>query len=420
MRAIVPLIAFCWILAVFVPVTGTLAEEKESTVENGKTQQVIAEGVGATADEAIKDAYRNAVRQVVGAVVDAETLIENDEIIDDKVLTYSDGFIKTYEEVAGSKKVQGGLHRIKIKAQVERRSVIAKLKAANVTMKDVDGKGLFAEAMTKLVAEKDAAALLKKQFEGFPQSCFTATIVGEPQVVPKTDQNVSYKLTVQIEPDLKAYKAFANRLVSVLDKLAKAKGEYTAEYETVPRGSNSIVRTNSAGSGPEVRYFVQMMPKLMVKDREYLIFNQERISVAVATNRTKAANSIDYKYFALDASLRPILIEVASRAGQCKIQVLDAGGESVATDRFDLDKLIADGCGTPVAAYWQSQVGVINRQPRNSTYFSHGRTDIVIISPVLGDMFVFQTMFTISRSLTLSLEELKSLKKATVELTFDE
>ena len=92
-----------------------------STVKN---QVVIAEGVGATAEDAIKDAFRHAVRQVVGAVVDAETLIENDEIIEDKVLTYSDGFIKSYEEVVGSKKVKDGLHRIKIKAQVERGSVL--------------------------------------------------------------------------------------------------------------------------------------------------------------------------------------------------------------------------------------------------------------------------------------------------------
>jgi hypothetical protein len=43
------------------------------------------QGSVSTADEALKDAFRNAVRQVVGAVVDADTLVKNDEVIDDKV-----------------------------------------------------------------------------------------------------------------------------------------------------------------------------------------------------------------------------------------------------------------------------------------------------------------------------------------------
>ena len=64
------------------------------------TVKIVAEGAGTTADEALKDAFRNAVRQVVGAVLDAETLVKIDEIISDQVLTYSDGFVKTYEEIS--------------------------------------------------------------------------------------------------------------------------------------------------------------------------------------------------------------------------------------------------------------------------------------------------------------------------------
>ncbi|MEK6238929.1 MAG: SHD1 domain-containing protein, partial [Planctomycetales bacterium] len=68
--------------------------------ETKGTQTVLAEGVGTANDAALKDAFRNAVRQVVGTVVDAETLINNDKLIDDKVLTYSDGF-QAEEPAAG-------------------------------------------------------------------------------------------------------------------------------------------------------------------------------------------------------------------------------------------------------------------------------------------------------------------------------
>src|SRR4051812_43562523 len=75
-------------------------------------QSVIAEGIGETPENALKDAFRNAVQEVVGALVDAETHIKNDAIISDKVLTYSGGFVKTYKELA--KEVKDGLHTVRI------------------------------------------------------------------------------------------------------------------------------------------------------------------------------------------------------------------------------------------------------------------------------------------------------------------
>jgi len=193
--------------------------------------KVIAEGVGHNPDEAIKDAFRNAVRQVVGAVVDAETLVKNDALIEDKVLTYSDGYIKKYEEVAGSKKQQGGLHWIKITAQVERRSVVAKLKATNITAKKVDGKSMFAEVVTQLEAEKDATKLLSKALADLP-TLLTASVVGKPEYDRDKSEVV---LTVVIEVDKKAYKATLERLEPILAKIALTKDSLLVKGQVDPR-----------------------------------------------------------------------------------------------------------------------------------------------------------------------------------------
>jgi len=146
------------------------ADEPNSADENpaadqSKTMTVEAKGSGKTKDEALKDAFREAVRKVVGAVVDAETLVKNDQIISDQVLTYSDGFVPKFESV--SETTEDGLVHVTIRATVERRSVVAKLKAANITTK-VEGENLFAEVVTSLDAEKDARDLLAKAFEGYP------------------------------------------------------------------------------------------------------------------------------------------------------------------------------------------------------------------------------------------------------------
>lgn len=400
------------------PGQGKSASAKPKSPEE-KTQEVVGEGVGRTADEALKDAFRNAVRLVVGAVVDAETLVKNDELIDDKVLTYSDGFIKGYDEVAGSKKAQGGLHRIKIKAQVERRSVIAKLKAANITVKEVDGKGLFAEAVTQLDAEKDASALLKKQFEGFPQSCITATIIGTPELVEKNREQAKVKITVQIEPDLKAYKAFSIKLISILAKLAKSKGEFTAKFGKHPEdetpGLNAIGDGGYGNNQTE-----RLMPKLF-ENRWH--WKKGQVSVAVATNRTKAAESIDYTYFVLDPSLESELRAVLLRGGHCKLQLLDADGEVVATDRFEpMARLYPQG------PYIDASLVVGEGQPNennNERVMLRGndpkeRLCLLYVSPVFGDLQTLTTTLTIPRILNLSLDELKSVKDAKCEITFAE
>lgn len=200
-------------------VSSAAIADDTSAVTANAASAVVAEGAGVTRDEAMKDAYRNAVRQVVGLYVDAESLIKNDELIDDKILTYSDGFITKSELVDGSEKKQGGIVRLKIKATVERKSLVAKLKAANVTVKSLDGESLFAKAITELDAEKNSTSLLSKALEDLP-TLLTAEVVGKPNYDKGTSEIV---VNVRVQADRNAYTTFSKRLVETLDKIALAK-----------------------------------------------------------------------------------------------------------------------------------------------------------------------------------------------------
>ena len=62
-------------------------------------RQVVATGVGFTADEAKRQAYRNAIQSVIGAMAVAETLVDNNTLVRDKVLSHSDGYITKVEQV---------------------------------------------------------------------------------------------------------------------------------------------------------------------------------------------------------------------------------------------------------------------------------------------------------------------------------
>ena len=82
-----------------------------------RLMDVVATGIGVDADKATQAAFSQAIEQVVGVLVDAETLVKNDQIVRDQVLTFSRGFIQKFQVVRQWQ--EGGLHYARIKASVE-------------------------------------------------------------------------------------------------------------------------------------------------------------------------------------------------------------------------------------------------------------------------------------------------------------
>ena len=72
-------------------------------------------------------------------------------------------------------------------AKVQRRSVVMKLKAANITLKNLDGQSLYGSIVSQAAAEKDATALVAKALEGFPDKYLETHVIGEPKMLGKTD-----------------------------------------------------------------------------------------------------------------------------------------------------------------------------------------------------------------------------------------
>ncbi len=89
-----------------------------------ETKTVTAEGVAAiqgnarelARDAALDDAQRRAVEQVIGVMVDAQTQVENYQVISDRILSQTSGYIKRYEITGES--VDSGLLRVRINAEV--------------------------------------------------------------------------------------------------------------------------------------------------------------------------------------------------------------------------------------------------------------------------------------------------------------
>lgn len=86
------------------------------------TQEATGEAaiVGGDTEKAIRDArnaaLREAVEQVVGVRVSAQTLAANNQLITDKILSRTDGYVRKYDIV--DRKEEGGVMKVTIRAQV--------------------------------------------------------------------------------------------------------------------------------------------------------------------------------------------------------------------------------------------------------------------------------------------------------------
>lgn len=84
---------------------------------SASAQEVTADGVGRNRDEAIKNAERAAVEQVVGNFVDSQTLVENAMLKLDEIYTRAQGFVSGVKIL--SEGISKGLYKVTARMNVE-------------------------------------------------------------------------------------------------------------------------------------------------------------------------------------------------------------------------------------------------------------------------------------------------------------
>lgn len=188
----------------------------EESKKNDQQQTVLAEGRGVDEVSALRNAFQDAVGQVVGLVVDSQTLIKNDEVIRDRILTASNGYISNFEKLASAP--ESGVWLVKIRAVVERKSLIEKLEAGRVTISKPATANLFAEVASDMKAVEGASRLLCERLSEI-QNSWSAT-AGKPSY-DRALGELSVPITIMV--DSAAYAASSKRLVGLLDKIALSK-----------------------------------------------------------------------------------------------------------------------------------------------------------------------------------------------------
>ena len=157
-----------------------MVESAPTQMKSHDNKVIITTGYGIDKEKALKNAFKSAIEQYVGVVVDADTIVENGEMIKDEILTASNGYIQEYEEL--STENSGGLVEIKIRATVKSQKVFNKIKSLNIATIKLDGiddayklaknqeskvKNKKAKVLTQIIAKKDAEQILRKSFKKF-------------------------------------------------------------------------------------------------------------------------------------------------------------------------------------------------------------------------------------------------------------
>lgn len=199
------------------------AADQGDTAATETLRVVVAEGVGVDVESAKADAYRQAVRQVVGAFVDASTLVSNDKLIEDRVVTLSSAFVEKAEPVAETK--SGGLVRIRVRAHVRAAKLLDTLNANRIATTTVDSESLVAQVVTKSGQQEGAEAILAKHLPHFHEQCFNVHVVGQPTVGKTVGDSVEVKVRVALSPNRESYLALCGKVAAVLDATSQKHGE---------------------------------------------------------------------------------------------------------------------------------------------------------------------------------------------------
>ena len=81
------------------------------------TGNIIAGDVAHARDDAIDDALRKAVQQALGTYLTSETLVQNYQMVEDNILTWTNGYVKNYK-VISEKQLDPSTYQVVVQADI--------------------------------------------------------------------------------------------------------------------------------------------------------------------------------------------------------------------------------------------------------------------------------------------------------------
>ena len=145
---------------------------------NAPNMFVRVTGEGSNRDQALDNAFKNAVTKATGVVLSSEIEAKNDVLTKDDLLSYSSGFVSSYEIVKEQTTNAG--YKVEIAAKVSSNKIASRVLGRSTGQTDVSGKSqqLYAQASTVLRERSAGDALLKSLASDYPHNSFVVKARG--------------------------------------------------------------------------------------------------------------------------------------------------------------------------------------------------------------------------------------------------
>ncbi len=107
-----------------------------STAKAQNKEWITIEGIAPLGPDsenlALRDAMRKAIQQVLGVMVESQTLVENFQVISDKILTASQGYVSDYKIVSSGLEPSKEVYKVIIQAKVKRKAILDDIRGLKI------------------------------------------------------------------------------------------------------------------------------------------------------------------------------------------------------------------------------------------------------------------------------------------------
>ena len=277
-------------------------DRKAPAQDKALTMQVVATGVGLDPEQAKQNAFSAAIEQAVGVLVDAKTIVENDQIVTDQVLTVSRGFVEEFKPVRSWEK--DGLHYVRIQATVAMTRLADRLAAHKMSVRDVEGELMYRQAKQDIKNAETAADMFYEVVQDFKMDALVQVqIQGTPTEISKDDVRTTLQVNYILTPDMANWRKFYGKVTPFLRRLSSRHttfqaGQARQAATKLAPETNEIclaVFKRMSATGQTSEYDVYVVPKTLAPVWEGARDQPFKVHVALVdeTNRPLAEADID-------------------------------------------------------------------------------------------------------------------------------
>jgi hypothetical protein len=227
-----------WLIALGILLTGFAGCAPATAAEFGyminppSVVSVMAEGVGATRDEAIAKSLVAAANQAVGVLIIGTQQIKNDSLVTKEVFQQTAGIVNKYEVVLCT---QESSYWCQIKAQVSTKPLIAVMQSHGGKSTEVDGESEYAKQFMYRTNLKNSADLLAKAMYDANSTGLTAKLK-TTALIPTAKDYAKLQVKMKLGLDT-AYYDYLNEIAKRASEVVGS--ERTVTFE-IPYGESKI------------------------------------------------------------------------------------------------------------------------------------------------------------------------------------